>query len=161
MKKFFICRFLSVILLCAWAITIFYLSAQNAEKSFDTSGGIVEKIVTVIYPEYEMLSGNTQTEITDMTTLIVRKTAHFLEYFILGLLAFWTTICFLKNKLNVLLSIVFCVLYSVSDEVHQHFVPGRACRFWDIIIDLSGSALAVIVLAVIFKKIKSLGEPNA
>ncbi len=138
-------------LLCVWAVTIFCFSAQNADKSSDTSGSIVEKIVTVIYPDYEDISVSAQTQITDIVTLLVRKAAHFSEYFILGLLSFWAAISFEKTgiKLSSLLSVGFCVLYSISDEIHQYFVPGRACRFIDICIDAAGSISAVIIFAAI------------
>ncbi|MDO4608489.1 MAG: VanZ family protein [Clostridia bacterium] len=164
MQNIFIRRLVSIVLLCVWAVTIFCFSAQNADKSSDTSEGIVEKIISVTYPEFDELSTGEQVKTIDITTLIVRKLAHFLEYFILGALAFLTAINFdnTRSKLNALISIGFCVLYSITDEVHQYFVPGRACRFVDVCIDASGSALAVVILAVIiYKSSKKRGEPNA
>jgi VanZ family protein len=57
----------------------------------------------------------------------------------------------------------FCTLYAVSDEIHQYFVPGRACRFGDICIDTAGSILAIVLLTsiVTIKKKRKSGEFNA
>ena len=100
-----------------------------------------------------------------IVTVIVRKTAHFSEYFILGLLSCLTAFTYKKfsYKMMSFISFGFCVLYAASDEIHQYFVPGRACRFIDICIDAAGSAVAIIVLAVIFnfKKRHKSGELNA
>ena len=47
--------------------------------------------------------------------------------------------------------IAFCFLYACSDELHQHFTPGRACMFTDVLIDtggaLTGMLMSLIILA--------------
>lgn len=40
-------------------------------------------------------------------------------------------------------------LYACTDELHQAFVPGRACAFTDVLIDTSGGALAMVLIAMI------------
>ena len=50
-------------------------------------------------------------------------------------------------------------LYAVTDEVHQLFVDGRACRFTDWLIDTAGGltgALVFLLIAVIIKKVVSV-----
>lgn len=158
-------RIIAVILLVIWAAVIFVMSAQPAKESSRLSGGIVTKVISVVCYDFKDLSAERQTSITDTVTFIVRKTAHFLEYFILGLLAFVTANTFRKYKFFVrtLSAAAFCVLYAVSDEIHQYFVPGRACRFGDICIDTAGSILAIVLLAsiVTIKKKRKSGEFNA
>ena len=34
---------------------------------------------------------------------------------------------------------LFCALYACSDELHQYFVPGRSCRFFDVCVDSAGA----------------------
>lgn len=158
-------RIIAVILLLVWAAVIFVMSAQPAKESSRLSGGIVTKVILVVYSDFEDLSAERQTSITDTVTLIVRKTAHFSEYLVLGLLAFAAAYTFQKYKFFVrtLSAAAFCMLYAVSDEIHQYFVPGRACRFGDICIDTAGSILAIILLAsiVTIKKKRKSGEFNA
>lgn len=44
-----------------------------------------------------------------------------------------------------LLALLFTVLYAVSDEIHQRFVPGRHGQLADVLFDAAG-ALAMILL---------------
>ena len=36
------------------------------------------------------------------------------------------------------------MLYSISDEIHQIFVPGRSCELLDVFIDTCGSLIGII-----------------
>ena len=39
------------------------------------------------------------------------------------------------------LSLLIAGLYGVSDEVHQHFVPGRSASAWDALADVLGAGI--------------------
>ena len=73
-----------------------------------------------------------------LVSLIVRKTAHFTEYFILGILSLNCYKDYCKNKRIILFSIVFCILYAMLDEFHQTFIPGRVGTIKDVLIDSMG-----------------------
>ena len=78
----------------------------------------------------------------------VRKAAHMTEY-----LVFYCTVRFglhftyrtsnVKRRLLTALAIVF--LYACTDEFHQLFVPGRAGRFTDVLIDCFGCAVVTLI----------------
>lgn len=135
-------------------ILIFAFSSQNAVKSSKTSGTVVTVVIETVYPNYETFPVEKQLNIIDIATNIVRKTAHFLEYFVLGILSFFNFISFKKLKFVACtaLSFAFCVLYSIGDEIHQYFVPGRACRIFDVFIDSAGSFVAIVLLVGIVLK---------
>lgn len=59
----------------------------------------------------------------------------------------------MKNKKIFLITILICFLYAVSDEIHQYFVPGRACRIFDVTIDTLGSSFFILVY-FLYSKIK-------
>lgn len=40
---------------------------------------------------------------------------------------------------------LFCALYACSDEVHQYFVPGRSCRFFDVCVDSAGALCGALL----------------
>jgi VanZ family protein len=44
-----------------------------------------------------------------------------------------------------LLVVLFCLLYGISDEFHQSFVPGRFPSFFDLVADTVGAAVVVFV----------------
>ncbi len=46
-----------------------------------------------------------------------------------------------KNRIILLIVALACLLYGVSDEFHQSFVPGRSVEFFDVVADLTGGFL--------------------
>jgi VanZ family protein len=39
--------------------------------------------------------------------------------------------------------VVFCLLFGISDEYHQSFIPGRQVSVWDVAADVVGALLVV------------------
>jgi VanZ family protein len=68
----------------------------------------------------------------------VRKLAHLTEYALLGALLARAT----RRELPAFL---LGVAYAASDEIHQHFVPGRHATPVDVAIDAVGVALGVVL----------------
>ena len=79
--------------------------------------------------------------------------AHFTIYMILGIL-----VTLLVREYNVsfykclFISLLVCLLYSISDEIHQLFVLGRSGEILDVLIDTSGSFIGIYVLNKLFRK---------
>lgn len=124
---------LSAIALVAVLITIFVLSAQNGEKSSSTSGFFTELI--------EAIFGQPADE------AIIRTLAHFCEFAGLGFLM-CNFLFALKDKLKPILSILLSCAYAVTDEIHQYFVPDRACQLSDFAVDSAGIVLGVTVFCI-------------
>jgi len=92
------------------------------------------------------------------------KANHFMEYSILGFLLFFSVYltpfagAFIRRWLDeewgeyALIAWVLGSLYGVSDEIHQHFVPGRTFDVFDMTADslgtLAGIAGALIILFI-------------
>ena len=154
MLKYF--RIITVILLIAWMTMIFSLSSQNADQSSQTSGGVIATVVRIFYPDFDALSEAQQLELIEPFQFIVRKSAHFTAYAVLGALSFLSVITFKKIPLFYRsgISAAICLLYSVSDEIHQTFVKGRSGEVRDVCIDFCGSLLAIVVFTLIVKKSK-------
>ena len=73
--------------------------------------------------------------------VIVKKGAHMGGYGLLAL-SYWYGLRFDKRRWW--LALLFAVLYAISDEFHQSFVPGRHPSWVDaVVIDGSGAALAL------------------
>ena len=73
--------------------------------------------------------------------LFVKKSGHMLGY---GLLALAFLYGFKLDPSKSKFAWLFALLYAMTDEFHQHFVPGRHASWVDIIIDSTGAALALI-----------------
>lgn len=44
---------------------------------------------------------------------------------------------------SILLALVIYIIYAVSDEFHQLFVPGRGAQLKDVLIDCAGAAIGI------------------
>lgn len=150
-------RYVSLFLLVFWMGAIFFLSAQPATDSNETSEGLIEEIVSAVYPSYDTLSSAEKAVIINRFSFPVRKAAHFSEFALLGLLAFlfFWTFNGMRNKYKVILPLVSGFVYAVGDEIHQGFVPGRACRALDVLIDFAGVLTAVLLAFLIALKFRS------
>ena len=40
--------------------------------------------------------------------------------------------------------VLFCLLFGISDEFHQSFIPARNVSFWDVVADGLGALLLVL-----------------
>ena len=69
------------------------------------------------------------------------------EYAILALLAY-------ISFSNYVISIIIVFANGAVDELHQLFIPGRAGRFTDVLIDTTGG-LIMLALIWLFNKIRT------
>ena len=127
-----------------WMFLIFLMSSFDATESANQSNFIVN-IITNIF----------KIENIEVLSFIIRKLAHFTEYLILG---FLTINMLNKNDISkkYLISILICLIYATSDEIHQIFAPGRACQIKDILIDSIGSITGIYLYKLISKRKKSI-----
>ena len=72
---------------------------------------------------------------------------HAAEFAILSLfaLAVLDKLAGSRLRRNVALAMGFCLLFAVSDEYHQTFVPGRGGTWTDVVIDGLGVAVAALI----------------
>ncbi|MFH5183000.1 VanZ family protein [Paenibacillus sp. TAB 01] len=73
---------------------------------------------------------------------------HFVAYYILGLAFAWAIAESRLTWSRMLIVVLLCILYGVTDEYHQSFVPGRTPDLADIRNDGIGAALAMLTLRV-------------
>lgn len=145
-----------VILLVSWMVFIFSMSAQDSNKSSNTSGGTVRLVLSIV-PQFNEKSEEYRDEIVESLQHITRKSAHFLIYMILGILTILLFLGFEQLQYKPQWAFLICVLYAVSDEIHQLFVPGRACQIKDVFIDSCGSFLGIFMI-MIFIRIKNFNK---
>ncbi|OLO38071.1 VanZ family protein [Alkalihalophilus pseudofirmus] len=122
-----------------WMTLIFYLSHQPATVSSELSEGITEVILTTV----EKVVPHVNFDLGTFNHL-VRKNAHFFAYMILGML----TLNALRRSgvvgyRSMGWTLFICILYAISDEVHQLFVPGRSGEVRDVLIDTAGAIVGI------------------
>lgn len=146
-------KYISIIILLIWMIVIFMFSNDNGTASSQKSDGLAVMIVEKINVlTNNKLSSNSKEQIENMI-ILVRKSAHFIEYLLLGIF----TINVLKNYKKfgyqiIIFEIIFCFIYACSDEIHQLFIAGRSGRFIDVLIDTVGSICGILIYYIVYKK---------
>ncbi|MCH4890301.1 VanZ family protein [Acidaminobacter sp. JC074] len=134
-----------------WMVAIFFLSSQVASASNSLSLSVtnrIQSLFSIILPDVNLIISNHD----------IRKLAHFVVFAVLG---FLLANAFIKSNINVYRSLIYSgiliVMYSIGDELHQRFVPGRGPGLGDVLIDIAGGAfgiLSFLILLGIFTNIE-------
>lgn len=140
----------ATILTFSWMGLIFYFSHQPGSVSSELSSSLLLVLDEVL---------NFSSVYVDMTFihLILRKSAHFLVYLVLGILLLHTIYLFLKKlKVSSLIAVIFGFLFALSDEFHQTFIPGRSGELRDVLIDTVGIFFGVFIYVLMFLQLKHM-----
>ena len=86
---------------------------------------------------------------------IIKKAGHMIGYGLLAL-SYWRVFDFKREKRS--LAWLLAVLYAVTDEFHQSFVPGRNPSIWDVLIFDNFGALISLWLISYYRKEKRPDE---
>ena len=78
----------------------------------------------------------------------VRKLAHMTEYALLYMSAVLALSTIKKARV---IAFAFCVIFAITDEIHQLFVPGRVGCVTDVLIDTIGICFGIIACVIIDK----------
>jgi len=79
---------------------------------------------------------------------LVRKLGHFTEYLVLGVLLYRALDGVAFSPRIALRVLALAALFAAGDELHQWFVAGRTAAVFDCVIDVSGAAAGLGLLAV-------------
>lgn len=134
---------------------IFCFSAENADKSDNTSQSVTKQVLSG-FPSFRDLPEERQTEIVIKIQFSVRKLAHFSVYTCLGMLMYLSFRFIPVKGKKPVWSLCACVIYAVSDEFHQYFVPGRSCEVRDVCIDSLGALTGILIIFAVLFLIKSI-----
>lgn len=144
--KIIIYRIILLILLAATFTCIFNFSAQNGPQSSSVSQKVA-KIIIDILPSTKNLEEEQKNNLVEQSQKIIRKGAHFSIYMVVGILimAFMCTYN-VKQKTRIFVSICVGLLYAISDETHQYFIPGRQASLIDVGIDTCGVITGILIV---------------
>ena len=143
------------ILTIGWIIVIFNLSADTAAESSELSHAILEYLNEIF---------NTNV----MDDAMLRNVAHASEFALLTVLSYMALSSTNKisnktsyaespvkllrsdNEMNIIFTLWFSILNSIFDEYHQLFVIGRDGSIQDVLIDMIGIVLVLVIVRVVF-----------
>lgn len=144
-------KHIKLVLLILCMCVIFYFSAQPSQESTVQTNIVVD----IIYRIYTNIFAGKLDFNTFNSYLFkpVRKLAHFSEYAMLGVLVYINVKDYIKKK-PIIVSVIFSLLYAISDEIHQIFVPGRYCALLDMTIDVCGATFGILIIHLILTRWK-------
>lgn len=143
------------ILTITWIVVIFRMSSDTAEESSKFSHTFLTYI-------NELFNTNIQDD------SILRMVAHSAEFALLTILSFLALSCTNKissktsyaespvkllrsdNEMNIIFTLWFTVINAIFDEYHQLFVIGRDGSIIDVLIDLIGIVIVLVIIRVCF-----------
>lgn len=147
-----------------WMAVIFWFSSNNGDRSSLQSGRISYIVASVVDKTFALdMSDMEKMNFSSGISFMVRKTAHFTEYFVLGLLLYMAVSVNFGSILDMLdadlrlgrifrlryfLPVVMVFGYAGTDELRQYFVPDRCCSFRDVLIDTAGGLCAVFIIII-------------
>jgi VanZ family protein len=138
-------RVLSCGLTFLWMALIFYMSSQPAAESRELSRGVTVWIAEII----ERLAPKADIDFRSLHGAL-RKQAHFWAYLVLGPLVLNALRqSGVKGRRAVVLAMTVSVVYAITDEIHQLFVPGRSGEVFDVVIDTAGAATGMAVYGLL------------
>lgn len=124
----------------AWAGLIFYLSTQKFGTSF--SEGLLDEALGSVHWHISVHA-------FEILHTLFRKLAHVTEYGIFGLLLYGSLELEPQTSWSfrrMVLALVIVAVYSLTDEFHQLFVPGRGASLVDCGIDTAGGGFGMLFL---------------
>jgi VanZ family protein len=133
-------RYWGVVL--AWMLCISTFSGDPFSAS--NTHRYIDPILRFIFPNLPLADYH-------VAHWVIRKAAHFIEFFILGLLLYWALRRGRGPRWGLrwaLLACVIAALYALVDEAHQAFVPSRSPSFVDSGIDFLGAAAGQMVIYI-------------
>lgn len=78
---------------------------------------------------------------------VISTVYHVLAFF---LLAFFLQIALVRGKNLNLIALAFflAIVYGISDEFHQYFVPGRSTTLKDVLLDALGAVYSTMIYSI-------------
>ena len=129
---------LPLLLMMGWMGLIFFMSTSFGD--WHHSQSIIQNVLSHFVSQ--PMSG----QVLEHINFALRKLAHFSEYALLLTVIYWGFRSRLSFAPKTLMAwvLTFAILFAISDEFHQSFVPGRTSQILDVMIDSAGASLTAI-----------------
>lgn len=156
--KYLILRIVFIIASVAIICWIFSNSLANSDESTQQS----TEVKQVVDGALSAVSGKK----VDVPMLVIRKLAHFTEYFLLGVCMYLAFYFFRTRNIFILIPCAVGLIIPIIDENIQLSSDGRHFAVTDMLIDMGGVACGIglalgvsILVRHIYRKIKSGSVP--
>jgi VanZ family protein len=130
----------------AWAGIVLFASSDPF--SAKNTGAVLLAVLTWIFGPVDPSTFN-------LVHVLVRKSAHFIEYAILSALWFRAVHVHLTSLWRIrwaLIGVVISLSVAIFDEWHQSFVPSRGSSAHDVLLDLTAAVFAQFLIWYVLRR---------
>ena len=167
----------AIVLFAATLAGIWVLTEQNAVETSllsESTARVVEGQATGEAQTENGMTGGTDSAASNVRSgrlasirmwvgTNVRRVAHTVEFFFVGLFASVVVVCFSRRPWSVCSRCVpvllFCAACSVGDQVHKIFVPGRHFDVIDLGFDAAGYVTAMLLVLLAAALVRHATRP--
>lgn len=137
-------KIFALILLILCTAFIFSNSLTSAEQSSSQSAVVVDRVVEIL--NEVGVKANEETVVK-----VIRKTAHFSEFFALGAVCYYFRYLISKHPYKLSVNfILYGVITALTDETLQYTSLGRSPEILDVWIDVSGFLVSFSAMLFVF-----------
>lgn len=131
-------RFSAYAPLVLWIVVILLLGSGP---------GSMAQTSRIIGPLLEFLFPSSSPETRLFIHAVIRKSAHFIEYAILALLAVraLTLSSGAVKRYRFVLGLIVVAVVASLDEFNQSFLASRTSSSWDVLLDMTGGLFAIVI----------------
>lgn len=149
---------IKIILLLAiavgWMFCIYKLSGMNSSKSNGKSADILSIIIADaldVTNDYGITNSHPSDAKIERASVLMntpmRKVMHASVYLVLAFFLMILLNIISDHKyylLTIIIALILCVVFAITDEYHQMFVAGRTGQTMDVVIDSIGAVVGLI-----------------
>ena len=129
-------------------ILIFWFSSQQGKNSYSMSINICKKIV--MFFDYNVKLGLDEKQFMNFVKFLdipIRKAAHMAEYAVLGAILYVIVSSHYQSIWKKIICVCFfLVLIGCVDELHQLYVIARDGKWQDVVIDVFGGNIGMLLV---------------
>ena len=143
-----------LIIAIIWMVCIYKLSGMTSKNSNGKSTGIISLFIEdalEITNDYGITDSHPNDKKIDKASELInaplRKVIHASVYFVLAFFIITFLNVLFDNKyyiISMIMTILICIAFASSDEIHQTFVNGRTGQLLDVAIDTAGAFVGIL-----------------
>lgn len=134
-------------------VLIFYFSSKPSYVSSLQSGFVTDLIIRLkldsLVPDITG-TGNLEANVRKLAHMVLYASLGFFAYAFFYLVFQYKKMISLRLALAIPFSLLFSLCYASLDEFHQSFVQGREDSISDVVVDMKGAVIGILVSLLAF-----------
>ncbi len=127
-----------------FAIAIFLFSATRGDEILKSYQGLETTIQTIAPTTTPSPASAPEITVSTPGKIDWLKAGHGIGYFCLGVSVLYALSFY--SRWSPSIALLLCCLYSITDEIHQMFIPRRSASVRDVLLDTLAALIGIAIL---------------